>query len=82
MAYEHQTRYAQLTLEKLRQSLVTRDNLIFNTRYEGNPKADGQDAESGWSRGHHWIDDLEYKVLEVRKRVDPAGHENWRNVYI
>lgn len=47
MAHEHQTRYAQLTLEKLRQSLVTRDNLIFNTRYEGNPKADGQDAESG-----------------------------------
>lgn len=38
-AHEHQERWSGLVDAKLRQSLVTRDNYIFNTNYEGNPKA-------------------------------------------
>ena len=37
MANELQTRYSDLVDAKLRATLVTRDNLIFNTRYEGDP---------------------------------------------
>lgn len=39
MAHTAQERYSQLVDAKLRSTLVTRDNLIFNSRYEGNPKA-------------------------------------------
>lgn len=39
MAHTAQERYSQLVDAKLRATLATRDNLIFNTRYEGNPKA-------------------------------------------
>lgn len=39
MAHTLQERYSSLIDQKLRASLVTRDNYIFNTRYEGNPKA-------------------------------------------
>ena len=39
MAHTLQERYSKLVDEKLRKTLVTRDNYIFNTRYEGNPKA-------------------------------------------
>lgn len=39
MAHIAQERYSTLVDEKLRNTLVTKDNLIFNTRYEGNPKA-------------------------------------------
>lgn len=39
MAHELQTRYSNLVDEKLRSTLVTKDNLIFNSRYEGDPKA-------------------------------------------
>ena len=39
MAHTLQERYSSLIDEKLRASLVTRDNYIFNNRYEGNPKA-------------------------------------------
>lgn len=39
MAHEHQDRWAVLVDAKLRQTLVTRDNYIFNTNYEGTPKA-------------------------------------------
>ena len=38
-AHAHQERWSSLVDAKLRQSLVTRDNYIFNTNYEGNPKA-------------------------------------------
>ena len=34
-----QDRYSPLVDAKLRNTLVTKDNLIFNNRYEGNPKA-------------------------------------------
>ena len=39
MAHALQERYSSLVDEKLRASLVTKDNYIFNNRYEGNPKA-------------------------------------------
>lgn len=39
MTHMAQERYSSLVDEKLRYSLVTRDNLVFNNRYEGNPKA-------------------------------------------
>ena len=39
MAHNLQERYSQLVDVKLRASLVTKDNVIFNTRYEGNPIA-------------------------------------------
>lgn len=38
-AHEHQERWSPLVDKKLRQTLVTRDNYIFNTNYEGDPKA-------------------------------------------
>jgi hypothetical protein len=39
MAHTLQERYSNLVLAKLRQTLVTKDNVIFNNSYEGNPKA-------------------------------------------
>ena len=39
MPHTAQERYSSLVDEKLRNTLVTRDNLIFNNRYEGDPKA-------------------------------------------
>lgn len=39
MAHESQVRYSNLVDEKLRATLVTKDNVIFNSRYEGNPTA-------------------------------------------
>lgn len=38
-AHKHQERWSGLVDKKLRKTLVTRDNYIFNTNYEGNPKA-------------------------------------------
>ena len=38
-AHAHQERWSSLVDAKLRQTLVTRDNYIFNTKYEGNPKS-------------------------------------------
>lgn len=38
-AHEHQERWSGMVDAKLRQGLVTRDNYIFNTNYEGDPKA-------------------------------------------
>jgi hypothetical protein len=39
MANELSVRYSQLTNTKLRASLVTKDNVILNTRFEGSPTA-------------------------------------------
>lgn len=39
MAHVSQERYSSLVDVKLRNTLVTRDNIIFNSRYEGDPKA-------------------------------------------
>lgn len=38
-AHAHQERWSSLVDKKLRQTLVTRDNYIFNTNYEGSPQA-------------------------------------------
>ena len=37
MAHANQERWASYVDVKLRNTLVTRDNLIFNSRYEGDP---------------------------------------------
>lgn len=39
MAHTLQDRYSSLVDEKLRATLVTKDNIIFSNRYEGTPKA-------------------------------------------
>ena len=39
MAHNLQERYSALVDKKLRATLVTKENVIFNTRYEGNPTA-------------------------------------------
>lgn len=39
MAHEHQERYSALVDAKLRYTLIKKNGVIFNTRYEGNPKA-------------------------------------------
>ena len=39
MAHTAQDRYSKLVDAKLRNTLVTKDNVIFNNRYEGDPKA-------------------------------------------
>ena len=39
MAHTLQERYSSLVDEKLRNTLVTKDDIIFNNRYEGDPKA-------------------------------------------
>lgn len=39
MSHTSQERYSSLVDEKLRNTLVTKDNIIFNNRYEGDPKA-------------------------------------------
>lgn len=39
MAHVYQERYAKLIAAKLNASLVTKDHVIFNTYYEGDPKA-------------------------------------------
>lgn len=39
MAHTAQERYSSLVDQKLRKTLVTKDNYIFNNRYEGDPKA-------------------------------------------
>ena len=39
MAHANQERWSKLVDAKLRNQLVTRDNYIFNNRYEGDPKA-------------------------------------------
>lgn len=39
MSHELQDRYSKLVDAKLRATLVKKDGVIFNNRYEGNPKA-------------------------------------------
>lgn len=39
MAHTPQDRFAAMVLAKLRATLVTKDNLVFNNRYEGTPTA-------------------------------------------
>lgn len=40
MAHELQDRYSKLVDAKLRATLVKKDGVIFNNRYEGNPNGD------------------------------------------
>lgn len=39
MAHEGRVKYSELVLKRMEKSLVTKNNFIFNTNYEGNPVA-------------------------------------------
>lgn len=61
-----QERYSKLIDEKLRATLVTKDNLIFNSRYEGSPKA-------GKVKVPVRDTEVEVKVYDKQKGVDITG---------
>lgn len=66
MPHVLQERYSTLIDEKLRATLVTKDNLIFNTRYEGSPKA-------GKVKVPVRDTEVEVKVYDKQKGVDITG---------
>ncbi len=65
-AHAHQERWSSLVDAKLRQMLVTRDNYIFNTNYEGNPKA-------GKVKIPVRDTEVETKDYDKAKGIDPAA---------
>ncbi|MFQ8832522.1 MAG: hypothetical protein ACLR7U_06405 [Ruthenibacterium lactatiformans] len=65
-----QDRYSPLVDAKLRNTLVTKDNLIFNNRYEGNPKAGKVKIP---------VRDTE---AEVSKYDRANGFPGWRTTYL
>lgn len=66
MPHVLQERYSTLIDEKLRATLVTKDNLIFNTRYEGSPKA-------GKVKVPVRDTEVEVKAYDKQKGVDITG---------
>lgn len=66
MPHVLQERYSTLIDEKLRATLVTKDNLIFNTRYEGSPKA-------GKVKVSVRDTEVEVKAYDKQKGVDITG---------
>lgn len=66
MPHTLQERYSKLIDEKLRATLVTKDNLIFNTRYEGSPKA-------GKVKVPVRDTEVEVKTYDKQKGVDITG---------
>ena len=72
MAHELQDRYSKLVDAKLRATLVKKDGVIFNNRYEGNPKA-------GKVKGP--VRDTEIAVADYSK-TDGAGATHGDTSYI
>lgn len=66
MAHENQERWSQLVDAKLRNQLVTRDNFIFNNRYEGDPK-------SGKVKIPVRDTEVEVKAYDKAKGIDPKA---------
>lgn len=66
MPHNLQERYSTLIDEKLRATLVTKDNLIFNIRYEGSPKA-------GKVKVPVRDTEVEVKAYDKQKGVDITG---------
>ena len=66
MAHENQERWSKLVDAKLRNQLVTRDNLIFNNRYEGDPK-------SGKVKIPVRDTEVEVKAYDKAKGIDPKA---------
>ena len=66
MAHENQERWSQLVDAKLRNQLVTRDNFIFNNRYEGDPK-------SGKVKIPVRDTEVEVKAYDKAKGIDPEA---------
>lgn len=65
MAHANQERWSKLVDAKLRNQLVTRDNAIFNSRYEGDPKSGKVKIP---------VRDTEVEVKAYDKGADEAGH--------
>lgn len=66
MPHNLQEQYSKLIDEKLRATLVTKDNLIFNSRYEGSPKA-------GKVKVPVRDTEVEVKAYDKQKGVDITG---------
>lgn len=66
MAHENQERWSKLVDAKLRNQLVTRDNYIFNNRYEGDPK-------SGKVKIPVRDTEVEVKTYDKAKGIDPKA---------
>lgn len=66
MAHENQERWSKLVDAKLRNQLVTRDNYIFNNRYEGDPK-------SGKVKIPVRDTEVEVKAYDKAKGIDPKA---------
>ncbi len=66
MAHANQERWAKLVDAKLRNTLVTKDNLIFNTRYEGTPTA-------GKVKIPVRDTEVEVKTYDKANGIDPAA---------
>ena len=66
MAHANQDRYSKMVDAKLRANLVTRDNYIFNNRYEGDPKA-------GKVKIPVRDTEVEVKAYDKAKGIDPAA---------
>ena len=66
MAHANQDRYGKMVDAKLRANLVTRDNYIFNNRYEGDPKA-------GKVKIPVRDTEVEVKAYDKAKGIDPAA---------
>lgn len=66
MAHANQERWSGLVDAKLRNTLVTKDNLIFNNRYEGDPKA-------GKVKIPVRDTEVEVKAYDKAKGIDPAA---------
>ena len=66
MAHANQERWSQLVDAKLRNQLVTRDNFIFNNRYEGDPK-------SGKVKIPVRDTEVEVKAYDKAKGIDPEA---------
>ena len=66
MAHANQERWSKLVDTKLRNQLVTRDNYIFNNRYEGDPK-------SGKVKIPVRDTEVEVKAYDKAKGIDPKA---------
>lgn len=66
MAHANQERWSKLVDAKLRNQLVTRDNYIFNNRYEGDPK-------SGKVKIPVRDTEVEVKAYDKAKGIDPKA---------
>ena len=83
MAHANQERYAAMVDAKLRATLVTKDSLIFNNRYEGTPTAgkvkipvrDTEVVVSDYDKASGNIDHIFYRGAEAQEFITVNGHD-------